>query len=307
MAAILTFLASGLGYAASLHRFFELTSHFPVQYLAVSIICAVVLTLFRDWRWVVACSVCAGLNAASVLPGYLAPEKTTTHAKSERAKIRVLLSNVFTANPQSERLIELVRSEAPDVVVLEEVDDRWTNELAVLNPLLPYSKIVSRPDNFGIGIWSRFPLLETTVIETGEYDVPSISARIDLSGHRVTILATHPVPPLSAVGFNDRNAQLSALAALVQRSSGPIILLGDLNVTMWSPYYEKLIRESGLRDARKGFGVLATWPTNVPMMMIPLDHCLISPSIEVRAIKTGRPIGSDHLPIIVDLGIGALP
>jgi endonuclease/exonuclease/phosphatase (EEP) superfamily protein YafD len=72
---------------------------------------------------------------------------------------------------------------------------------------------------------------------------------------------------------------------------------------MWSPYYRKLVRDSGLRNARKGFGIIPTWPCGIPMMSIPLDHCLTSPSLQVNAIKRGKQVGSDHFPIIVDLAV----
>jgi endonuclease/exonuclease/phosphatase family metal-dependent hydrolase len=38
-------------------------------------------------------------------------------------------------------------------------------------------------------------------------------------------------------------------------------------------------------------------------LMIPIDHCLVSSDIRVITLRTGRNIGSDHLPIIVDMVI----
>lgn len=241
-----------------------------------------------------------GLNASVVLPCYWGV-KTQEPQGVETERLRVLLSNVYTANTHSELLIELVQAENPDIVVLEEVNDRWINELQKLNVRLPYSKWISRSDNFGIGIWSRLPFSEVKVIEFGDYSVPSIEAEVEFAGQKLSILATHPVPPVSVGGFAERNAQLVDLAGLARQSVLPMILVGDLNVTMWSPYYRRVILESGLKDARKGFGVLPTWPTLLPFMKIPLDQCLVSPSIHVRGFKTGTSVGSDHLPIIVDL------
>ena len=81
--------------------------------------------------------------------------------------------------------------------------------------------------------------------------------------------------------------------------------IGDLNVTMWSTDYEVLERGTGLRNARKGFGILATWSTNLPFMMIPIDHCLLSSEFKVDSINTAQDIGSDHLPIVVTLRLKA--
>ena len=35
--------------------------------------------------------------------------------------------------------------------------------------------------------------------------------------------------------------------------------------------------------------------------MIPIDHVLTSPGLAVARYETGRPIGSDHLPVIVEI------
>jgi endonuclease/exonuclease/phosphatase (EEP) superfamily protein YafD len=90
---------------------------------------------------------------------------------------------------------------------------------------------------------------------------------------------------------------------MVQALPTPKILVGDLNTSLWSPYYAHLIRQTGLDNARRGFGLLPTWPAYMPwpFLMIPIDHCLVSPDIGVIKMRTGRNIGSDHLPIVVDM------
>jgi hypothetical protein len=69
------------------------------------------------------------------------------------------------------------------------------------------------------------------------------------------------------------------------------ILLGDLNVTPWSPHFRQLLQQTGL-------------PAQVPPLRIPLDHCLVSPAFQVIERRVGPRLGSDHLPLIVTLATG---
>lgn len=88
-------------------------------------------------------------------------------------------------------------------------------------------------------------------------------------------------------------------------------MLGDLNITMWSPYYRKFMKQTNLKNSRQGFGILPTWPTkNIysllppqlsPLFSIPIDYCLISPEFKVMSIYTINDTGSDHRALIINL------
>lgn len=62
---------------------------------------------------------------------------------------------------------------------------------------------------------------------------------------------------------------------------------------------------SGLRNARQGFGILPTWPrwSLLDGLRIPIDHCLVSSTIAVIAIKTTPISGSDHLSLVIDIAV----
>ena len=100
-----------------------------------------------------------------------------------------------------------------------------------------------------------------------------------------------------------RNDHLDSLANTSRLIQGPVMLIGDLNLSTWSPYFDDLIKTSGLKDSRKGFGIQATWPVKFPLLRIPIDHCLVSPSVSISNWARGPDIGSDHFPIIIDFTI----
>jgi endonuclease/exonuclease/phosphatase family metal-dependent hydrolase len=56
---------------------------------------------------------------------------------------------------------------------------------------------------------------------------------------------------------------------------------------------------------RDGIGLLPSWPTFMyfDWLMIPIDHCLVSDDIRVIMAQLGEAIGSDHLPLIIELEI----
>ncbi len=102
------------------------------------------------------------------------------------------------------------------------------------------------------------------------------------------------------MGCTQRNRQLAAIGDYVAKVKNPL-LIGDFNVTMWSSYYKVFVSKAGLRNARRSFGIIPTWSTFRPLLYIPIDHCFVGRDMKVLNIRTGRHVGSDHLPLITDL------
>ena len=72
------------------------------------------------------------------------------------------------------------------------------------------------------------------------------------------------------------------------------------NTSPWSSHFTRLLKASGLKNSMKGFGHQPSWPSNMWFMRIPLDHMLYSDGITIHNRMIGRPVGSDHLPVIAD-------
>ncbi len=210
-------------------------------------------------------------------------------------------ANVLTSNTQHERLVRLVAEIHPDVLVFLEVDRAWLNKLAPLREAYPHVVAEPRPDNFGMVVMSKTPYLETSLHELADVGVPAISVRLEYEDRPIEVLAVHTLPPVGHTMASMRNSQLSALVEYAKNSGRSLAVVGDLNATPWNGRFRELLRDSGLMDARKGFGIQSTWLAMFWPFAIPIDHCLISGDLRVTRFTTLRSIGSDHFPVLVTI------
>jgi endonuclease/exonuclease/phosphatase (EEP) superfamily protein YafD len=215
-----------------------------------------------------------------------------------------LLCNVLVSNKNVDRVRRLIDTSGPDLVALLEVNTEWLETLDLTEDY-PYAVAEPQDDSFGIALFSRLPLRGPRIVYFGNTVVPSIIAEIQAEGRGIVFIVTHPLPPKDKTYTAYRNKQLAGIGRFVGTQSLPCVLAGDLNVTMWAPEYARFERESGLVNARKGFGILPTFPALIYPAAVPIDHVLCDPDIAVGDCRLGPRVGSDHLPLIVDLVVPA--
>ena len=289
--------ASLLGCLAGQAWFLDPLSHFRVQYAAGLSVLAALLLLSRRFKTATLFAGCGLLNLGLILPLYVNPP---ARPPGKDRPIRTMLANVNTQRGNASALLKIISRYAPDILVLEEISPKWVSDLNDLSPTYPYQVIEPREDNFGIGLYSRFPLVGTKTIILGESMVPSIWTEVNIGEKIIALLATHPLPPVGRDYTLARNRQLSEIPALLAPIPTPIIVIGDLNTTPWNPHFRKLLKETNLHDSSRGRGIQPTWPATTPLLRIPIDHVLHSPDLHVVHKEIGPGFGSDHLPVIVD-------
>ena len=91
------------------------------------------------------------------------------------------------------------------------------------------------------------------------------------------------------------------------RTSEPLIVAGDFNVTPWSRHFRTALERSGLNDCAAGHGLAPSWPSQFPPLGIRIDHCWASHHWRSIDVRLGPSHGSDHLPLIADLALAASP
>lgn len=281
----------------------DLASHFRAQYLIVLALVVVTLCAARAYRLAILFAVVALVNLALIAPLYAG----ATHSPAGRdGSLRAMLINVHTANRDHAAVIDSIDLHDPDIVVAEEVNRRWMQAFQTLGTRYPHVLSKPRDDNFGIALFSKHPFTGARLIDVGSIGLPSILVRFEVQGRRFYLLGTHAVPPVSSEYSRMRNEHLAAIPGIVTALDAPVLLLGDLNASPWSFHFRRLLRDSGLRDGSRGRGIQPTWPTHMLPLLIPIDHCLHSPGIDVVGKKIGAHIGSDHYPVIVDF-VATLP
>ncbi len=287
------------GFLGRLWWIFELASHFRAQYFLFLLACGF-LFLIGKRRWpAILTGVFALINLSLIIPLYIAG----SFAHSGDRMLRAMLINVNLSNRAYGTVRTFIRSLDPDFIVVVEVTPRWMNELEKMQADYPFSRGLRRSDNFGVALFSRMPFANAQIQHIGQAEVPSVVARFDIDGEPLTIIGTHLYPPKNKTFSTKRNQQLAELAHVVSSHQGFVMVLADLNTTSWSPFFQDLLRKTGLRDSRMGFGLQPTWPTENPLLWVPIDHCLVSSGIAVHNRRIGPHIGSDHYPVVVDFSV----
>ena len=282
---------------------FELLSHFKLQYMLSAVILAMIFYFFKRQQLFLLMVAIFILNANFVLPWLSA--YPTEHKANQQANqnIKILLSNVNTQNTNTQKLVDLIEQQQADIVVTLEVNQKWIAALKALEANYPHKLMLPQEDNFGIALYSKLPFADIKAVSFSKQAIPSIIATFDINDKPLTVVTTHPLPPVGNQYLEQRDNQLQAIGDYLLEVQHAKVLVGDLNISMWSRKYQQLERNADLINARRGNGLYPSWPTRLPLSIasIPIDHIMHSKQLATTSFTTGPNIGSDHLPIIAEL------
>jgi endonuclease/exonuclease/phosphatase (EEP) superfamily protein YafD len=218
-----------------------------------------------------------------------------TLAANERA-ITLVQYNTWDDNLDlSQQLREIERLNG-DIVTLEEIDARKAKLLQDLRPRYPYQFTCFDIVECDVVILSKFPMVGATA--RGVWEGPTY-ARVKFGGNGsgLTVYGVH------TTRFPHSRAQLHQVRALVKVLEGentPLIVAGDFNATPFSRITSILEQSTGLKRLTR----LPTWPANMLLPQLAIDHVFVSPGIRVLdEEKIGNAAGSDHFPIVITLAV----
>jgi endonuclease/exonuclease/phosphatase (EEP) superfamily protein YafD len=279
---------------AHLAWWLELFSHFRAQYAALLVACGAGLLLMRRPGLGVAALALAAANAIPLLH-YLGP--TGEHGP-ERGAVKAVLLNLWFRNERHDRVLDYLERTRPDLAVFLEATPAWGDALRQLDGLLPYHAQAGE-----VFVASRMPLAELRAVPLAESGAMAVVFGFEAPQGMLTVIAAHANWPLGPATAASRNLELARLAELAREATGPAVVLGDFNVTAYSPVFVELLARSGLHDCAAGQGLHATWPALFPPLYLQIDHCLADPDIRILGLRSGPWVGSDHFPLEVELGL----
>lgn len=298
---LLVTLMSVAGLFGQFSSWLDMFSHFRIVYLGALLILCGALLLLKNWTFLVFGAVALIFSSFPVLSMY-APMSGAHHAANS-SKIRILQINPQAdKNHQTNRVIDYALQMDPDILAITELSKEWKDALKARLESYKFQIIEGRFDT-GIALFSKLPIENYKVryYPGVPLEHPQIECRVWHGNQLVTVILAHTTLPKKLVA--SRDTELRAIAERAKQSDTPVIVFGDLNCGPWSYHFNQLMLNGKLIDTEQGFGPQPSWTTEMIIPLVPIDHVLTSRDFSTCRRCLGPNIGSDHLPVYVELAL----
>jgi endonuclease/exonuclease/phosphatase (EEP) superfamily protein YafD len=293
-------LATLLGFLDRVWWVFEPADVFRLQYVVVLVAAALVGLLVRRPRLAALAAVLAAVNVA-VLRTPAAGNVAAAPTAPTSGTLRLLVANVEVGNTDFAGVRRLVAQTHPDLFGVIELTPMMARHLG--HDLTGYRTrvLATRDDAYGIGVYSRVPLLSAEVMRLPADGPPTVVTRLRVAGKLVTVVVTHVRTPFAG---SLRVRHLDALAAFRSRLGKRVAVCGDFNGPPWSGPLRHFAADARLHDVYGSRAWAAySWPTWAYVLRVPIDNCYVSDGVAVTGHHDGANVGSDHRPLVVDIGV----
>jgi len=268
----------------------DLLTHFRMQYYVCFLLATIFLLYTRRW---------ASLSIALVFlvwNGWMIFNlPANTKPIPGKPVYKAIAFNVLAHNNQVAEFRKWVLEEDPDILACVEATYTQNPLWEELDLRYPYSELRQRGGGIGIVFFSKYPIRELRPQHwPGTGNMP---IEVTMPEGPVTFVVMHPQAPGGKREWEWRNRSLKDLAAYCSRQDTPVICLGDMNCSPWSPIYRQFIEESGLRPPDTRVLPRRTWPSTMPLVWTAIDQFFVSKTIKPLSEWTGPASGSDHYAI----------
>ncbi len=238
---------------------------------------------------------------------------------------RQLAMMTFNLGPRQSRPPELanaIAAEGADIVAVQELVPETVKALSEgLGKTYPYSILDLKVST--TGLLSRYPIQNYSRFQPAGRGRAALDATLNVNGSPLRIMAVHPLPPdiawykglplpIGVDGTKQAN-EIADITRRIQGMNGPVVVMGDLNMTDQSRGYA--IISNVLQDAfaEAGWGLGFTFPHRVrfgplaiPGPFLRIDYIFHSKDLRATQARVGCQGGSDHCYLVAQLVSSAL-
>lgn len=240
-------------------------------------------------------------------PKYNPSVKSVVHAEDFPITFTLLTHNILCSMRDYSSLGAQIRQIDADIVTLQEVIPMAETLLArELADIYPYMAFHAVEGYRGQAVLSKFPILED---EYWQWYMGYQRSVIDIRGKRITLFNAHPpqnIMPGSDYSGKLRTGDIVQLLEKASQQPDPVVIAGDFNMIDVTADYGRVtgVYHDVYAEVRRGMG--RTFPVGRRYfpLMARIDYVFRSEAfapLEAQVIPTSA--GSDHLPLLVKLGI----
>lgn len=278
--------------------FFDLFSHFVLQYWVLALVLFIYFAAKKRSRKVLVSAVMC-LWATIQLGSAVLDRAPMTKIENKDARIRIFEFNA-EGNPEVLSHWLPVHATEYDLIVLLEATPDFQKLVDQLTPQFPHQALNLINSPFGLAVLSRWPIAQTKKFATDSELYPQFNLQVKGPEGEFTVYAMHVPPPFTPKFEIAHKKILTELSDKLQQRKFPALVVGDLNTTAFSERYERLMRDSGLSDTAGISPWAHTWPSYAVNVFsffgIRIDHCLVSTTFSLVNRERLEDLGSDHLP-----------
>lgn len=222
-------------------------------------------------------------------------------AKGGSSDLKAGVFNLYHHNSHHGDALSTLLGTQCDIMAVLEVSEAWDSVISAgLTDLYPFAVRMPHAECcYGMSIYSRLHFEADTVLHFTRD--PVIRITVNIQNQATDIWVVHTRPPIFPNETEERNLLMTLVAEEIAKRDCPAILMGDLNIVPWAQHFQKMAQTAGLSDSRQGY--LATYPMDIGIPLIPIDHILHSSDFSTAFCETISIPGSDHKGLVAGLTI----
>jgi endonuclease/exonuclease/phosphatase family metal-dependent hydrolase len=221
-------------------------------------------------------------------------------------------------NDTEEKLVNFIKTEAPDIIALQEYDPRESAKFSFYK--YKYEKLLGKNKKYGQAIFSNYPILNSGSIEFPNtfnnaiyadvlkgkdtirvYNIHLQSLRLDPKVENLTNGQSEIIFKGVGKTFKMQQSQTELFLKHAKACNYKMIICGDFNNTAFSYVYKQVKGDliDTFKEAGNGFG--RTY--NFKFFPMRIDFIFADPAFSVNGFKTFDVEYSDHFPIMTKLSL----